>query len=63
MRGEWIKENKDGGYHFTDLRHQEQLHPIEEVGAQLRGMMRLAAGEGEEGRDCKTGGKCEGCRI
>ena len=36
---EWIKENKDGGYHFTDLRHQEQLHPIEKVGAQLRGMM------------------------
>jgi ketol-acid reductoisomerase len=36
---EWIKENKDGGYHFTELREKEQRHPIEIVGAQLRGMM------------------------
>src|SRR5712672_3806091 len=36
---EWIKENKDGGYHFNDLRQKEQQHPIEIVGAQLRGMM------------------------
>ena len=36
---EWIKENKDGGYHFTELREREQQHPIEIVGAQLRGMM------------------------
>ena len=36
---EWIKENKDGGYHFTDLRQHEQQHPIEKVGAELRGMM------------------------
>jgi ketol-acid reductoisomerase len=36
---EWIKENKDGGYNFTELRQQEQQHPIEIVGAQLRGMM------------------------
>ena len=36
---EWIKENKDGGYNFTELRQHEQQHPIEIVGAQLRGMM------------------------
>jgi ketol-acid reductoisomerase len=36
---EWIKENKDGGYNFTELREKEQQHPIEIVGAQLRGMM------------------------
>ena len=42
---EWIKENKDGGYHFTDLRHQEQQHPIEIVGAQLRGMMSWLPGK------------------
>ena len=36
---EWIKENKDGGYHFAELREKEQRHPIEIVGAQLRGMM------------------------
>ena len=36
---EWIKENKDGGYHFAELREKEQQHPIEIVGAQLRGMM------------------------
>jgi ketol-acid reductoisomerase len=42
---EWIKENKDGGYHFTDLRHAEQQHPIEIVGAQLRGMMNWLPGK------------------
>jgi ketol-acid reductoisomerase len=42
---EWIKENKDGGYHFAELRHQEQLHPIEIVGAQLRGMMSWLPGQ------------------
>jgi ketol-acid reductoisomerase len=36
---EWIKENKDGGYNFASLREREQQHPIEIVGAQLRGMM------------------------
>ena len=36
---EWIKENKDGGYNFANLREKEQQHPIEVVGAQLRGMM------------------------
>jgi ketol-acid reductoisomerase len=36
---EWIKENKDGGYNFAALREREQRHPIEIVGAELRGMM------------------------
>jgi ketol-acid reductoisomerase len=36
---EWIKENKDGGKRFQQLREKEQQHPIEKTGAQLRGMM------------------------
>jgi ketol-acid reductoisomerase len=36
---EWIKENKDGGHQFAALREKELLHPIEVVGAELRGMM------------------------
>ena len=47
---EWIKENKDGGYNFADLRQKEQQHPIEIVGAQLRGMMSWLPG-----REAKKG--------
>jgi len=36
---EWIAENKNGGRKFNALREQEKQHPIEQVGAQLRGMM------------------------
>jgi ketol-acid reductoisomerase len=36
---EWIQENKKGGYNFAEMREREQQHPIETVGAQLRGMM------------------------
>ncbi len=36
---EWIKENKDGGKRFQQLREQEAQHPIEKTGAALRGMM------------------------
>jgi ketol-acid reductoisomerase len=36
---EWIQEHKDGGRKFAALRQQEKQHPIEIVGAQLRGMM------------------------
>ena len=36
---EWIEENKTGGKKFAALRDAEKKHPIEEVGAQLRGMM------------------------
>jgi ketol-acid reductoisomerase len=36
---EWIEENKSGGKKFAALRAKEKQHPIEIVGAQLRGMM------------------------
>jgi ketol-acid reductoisomerase len=36
---EWIEENKNGGANFAALRAKEKQHPIEIVGAQLRGMM------------------------
>jgi ketol-acid reductoisomerase len=36
---EWIAENKNGGHRFNALRENEKRHPIEVVGAQLRGMM------------------------
>jgi ketol-acid reductoisomerase len=36
---EWINENKSGGGKFAALRAAEKKHPVEEVGANLRGMM------------------------
>src|SRR5690349_3750267 len=36
---EWIAENKAGCPNFNKLREAEKQHPIEIVGAQLRGMM------------------------
>jgi len=36
---EWIKENKEGGKKFAELREGEKQHPIEKVGEQLRAMM------------------------
>ena len=36
---EWIAENKNGGKNFATLREAEKQHPIEKVGAELRGMM------------------------
>ncbi len=36
---EWIEENKNGGKNFAALREKEKQHPIEIVGAELRGMM------------------------
>jgi len=36
---EWIAENKSGAQKFNALREAEKQHPIEQVGAQLRGMM------------------------
>ncbi|HET6874407.1 MAG TPA: ketol-acid reductoisomerase [Acidimicrobiales bacterium] len=36
---EWIAENRNGRKHFEELRAAGRQHPIEEVGAQLRGMM------------------------
>ena len=46
----WIRENKQGGYNFAELREKEQQHPIEIVGAQLRGMMSWLPG-----REAKKG--------
>ncbi|HXY77240.1 MAG TPA: hypothetical protein VEH47_00385, partial [Candidatus Acidoferrales bacterium] len=36
---EWIKENKEGGKKFAELREAAKQHPIEKVGEQLRAMM------------------------
>ena len=36
---EWIAENASGGSKFASLREAEKKHPIEIVGAELRGMM------------------------
>jgi len=36
---EWINENKTGIKNFTGLREAEKKHQVEEVGANLRGMM------------------------
>ena len=35
----WIAENEQGRPRFTEIRAREQEHPIEQVGARLRGMM------------------------
>jgi ketol-acid reductoisomerase len=35
----WIAENERGRPMFTEIRAREQEHPIEQVGARLRGMM------------------------
>ena len=42
---EWIDENKSGGKNFAGLREKEKQHPIEIVGAQLRGMMSWLPGQ------------------
>jgi ketol-acid reductoisomerase len=43
---EWIAENKNGGKNFAALREAEKQHPIEKVGAELRGMMSWLPKEG-----------------
>ena len=40
---EWIKENKEGGKKFAELREAAKQHPIEKVGEQLRAMMSSAS--------------------
>ena len=42
---EWIAENKNGGANFAALRAKEKQHPIEIVGAELRGMMSWLPGQ------------------
>jgi ketol-acid reductoisomerase len=36
---EWIAENENGRPNFNRMREQIAQHPIEKVGAELRGMM------------------------
>ena len=45
---EWIAENKSGGRKFNALREKEKQHPIEIVGAQLRGMMSWLPKDGKK---------------
>ena len=45
---EWIEENKNGGREFAALREKEKKHPIEIVGAELRGMMSWLPREGKK---------------
>jgi ketol-acid reductoisomerase len=45
---EWIAENKSGGRKFNALREKEKQHPIEIVGAKLRGMMSWLPKEGKK---------------
>jgi ketol-acid reductoisomerase len=45
---EWIAENKAGCPNFNKLREKEKQHPIEIVGAELRGMMSWLPKEGKK---------------
>ena len=45
---EWIAENKSGCENFNALRAKEKQHPIEIVGAQLRGMMSWLPKDGKK---------------
>ena len=60
---EWIAENKSGCPNFNALREKEKQHPIEIVGAQLRGMMSWLPKDGKKQAEApeeshKTGGEC-----
>ena len=48
---EWIAENKNGCRNFNALREKEKKHPIEIVGAELRGMMSWLPKEGKKPAD------------
>ena len=45
---EWIEEHRSGGKKFAALRERERQHPIEIVGAELRGMMSWLPKEGKK---------------
>jgi ketol-acid reductoisomerase len=51
---EWIAENKNGGHRFNALRESEKRHPIEVVGAQLRGMMSWLPKEAKKAAEAPT---------
>jgi len=50
---EWIEENKNGGKNFAALRAKEKQHPIEIVGAQLRGMMSWLPSQSKKSADAE----------
>ncbi len=43
---EWLEESNSGGKNFDKLRQDNREHPIEEVGAKLRGMMSFIGNKG-----------------
>jgi ketol-acid reductoisomerase len=45
---EWIAENRTGCKNFSALREVEKIHPIEKVGAELRGMMSWLPKDGKK---------------
>ena len=45
---EWIAENKTGCKNFSALREVEKIHPIEEIGAELRAMMSWLPKDGKK---------------
>ena len=47
---EWVEENRAGGKNFAALREKEKQHPIEEVGARLRGMMSWLPKDGKKAK-------------
>ncbi len=51
---EWIAENKAGCPNFNKLREKEKQHPIEIVGAQLRGMMSWLPKDGKKPAEAPT---------
>jgi ketol-acid reductoisomerase len=56
---EWIEENKNGGRNFAALREKEKQHPIEIVGAQLRGMMSWLPSETKKPADASDAKKTD----
>ncbi|MDQ4132154.1 MAG: ketol-acid reductoisomerase [Actinomycetota bacterium] len=52
---EWIAENRNGRPKFNELRRKGQEHPIEKVGAELRGMMPWITAGGAKPQDVSGG--------
>jgi ketol-acid reductoisomerase len=52
---EWIAENRAGRPRFNELREKGRQHPIESVGAELRGMMPWIAAGGTKLQDASGG--------
>ena len=52
---EWIAENKAGRPRFNQLREEGRAHPIEKVGAELRGMMPFIKAGSQRPQDVSGG--------